>query len=93
MKIKILVGTLMALMIFTLEATAQKAWESEGVNPELWMRLPFEDERAYIFTHWERMHPHAVLPGAESPRVYERNTHALEEGYDSMIKERRQQLR
>ena len=79
MKIKILVSTLMALMIFTLEATAQKAWESEGVNPELWMRLPFEDERAYIFTHWERMHPHAVLPGAESPRVYKRNTHALDE--------------
>ena len=61
MKRKVIVGISMALMMLTLHAEAQKAWESEGINPELWMRLPFEDERAYIFTHWERMHPHAVL--------------------------------
>jgi hypothetical protein len=60
---KIIVGTSMVLMILTLHAEAQKAWESEGINPELWMRLPFEDERPYIFTHGRQLQ--ATSPGRD----------------------------
>ena len=76
---KIMAGALMVLTVFAFHAEAQKAWESEGVNPKLWKRLPVKDERAYIFTHWERMHPHAILAGAENPRAYKRNTHSIDE--------------
>lgn len=69
----------LVLVTIVLHAQAQKAWESEGINPELWYRLPVKEERAYIFTHWERMHPHAILKGADTPRVYKRDTLSIDE--------------
>ena len=57
----------------------QKTAEGEGINPKLWFRLAFVNERADLFTHWERIHPHRVLPGAAVPRVYKRNTRPVDE--------------
>ena len=81
-------GVLVASTILTLHAEAlqaeqvipaQKEVEGEGMNPKLWMRLAFVNERADIFTHWERVHPHRILPGATTPRVYKRNTISIDE--------------
>ncbi len=85
---KIMRGVLVASTILTLHAEAlqaeqvipaQKEVEGEGMNPKLWMRLAFVDERADIFTHWERVHPHRILPGAATPRVYKRYTISIDE--------------
>ncbi len=57
----------------------QKAAEVEGTDPKLWFRLQYEDERADLFTHWERVHPHRALRGAATPRVYKRNTQSVDE--------------
>ena len=52
---------------------------SEGIDPKLWYKLAVVDERAYLFTHWERMHPQQALAGAATPRVYKRNTQSVDE--------------
>lgn len=51
---------------------------SEGIDPKLWYKLAIVDERAYLFTHWERLHPHRALFGAATPRVYKRNTRSVD---------------
>ncbi len=85
---KIIKGALIIAVILTLNAKTlqaeeftppQKAAESEELNPKLWYKLAVVDERAYLFTHWERIHPHRTLPGAEAPRVYKRNTQSVDE--------------
>ena len=52
---------------------------TEGTNGKLWFRMRAMKERAEIFTNWERMHPHSIFAGAETPRVYKRNTHSIDE--------------
>ena len=79
---------LIAVTILTLHAQAlqaeqvtppQKAEEGEGINPQLWCKLAIVDERAYLFTHWERIHPQLTLYGSATPRVYNRNTRSVDE--------------
>ena len=57
----------------------QKAAESEGIDPTLWFKLADVDARAYLFTHWERIHPQRTIYGASTPRVYKRNTQSVDE--------------
>lgn len=57
----------------------QEAAEDDATNPRLWYRLGIVEERAELFTHWERVHPHRILLGAKTPRVYERNTRSIDE--------------
>jgi len=71
-------GVLIVAAILTFGTEAQQS-EVEGVDPTLWFQLQHEDKRADLFTHWERVHPHRVLRGAETPRVYERNTRSVDE--------------
>ncbi|MCZ6680044.1 MAG: serine hydrolase [Candidatus Poribacteria bacterium] len=71
-------GALMVTMIFTLCVEAQPT-ESEKIDPKLWYTLATVEGRAELFTHWERVHPHAVLPGATAPRTYKRNTVSIDE--------------
>ena len=85
---KMMKGALIVVAILTLPAEAlqaqqvtapQKATAEEAINPKLWYKLALVKERAYLFTHWEQVHPHRILPGAATPRVYKRNTHSIEE--------------
>jgi CubicO group peptidase (beta-lactamase class C family) len=81
---KIMQGLLIAAAILTLHVEAeqvapQQAAEGEGINPKLWSNLAIVDERAYLFTHWERIHPQRTLVGAATPRVYKRNTQSIDE--------------
>ncbi len=84
---KIVKGVLATATILTLHAEAlqaqqvappQKAAAGEGINPKLWSKLAIVDERAYLFTHWERIHPQRTLDGAATPRVYKRNTQPVD---------------
>ena len=85
---EIIKGLLIAAVILMLNADTlqaeenarpQKSAESEEINPKLWYTLATVEGRAELFTHWERMHPHSILPGAATPRVYKRNTRSVDE--------------
>ncbi len=54
--------------------SAGQELEASEINPRLWFRMASEPARAELFTHWERVHPHQVVRGAETPRDYERGT-------------------
>lgn len=84
---KIIKGALIIAAIITLNAKIlqaeqvappQKAAEDQKINPKLWYRLLFQDARADLFTHWERVHPHRTLSAAKTPRVYKRNTQSVD---------------
>lgn len=84
---KIIKGALIIAVILTLNAKTlqaeevsppQKAAEGQKINPKLWYRLLFQDARADLFTHWERVHPHRTLSAAKTPRVYKRNTQSVD---------------
>ncbi len=85
---KILTGAFIIAAILMLNVQAlhaeenappQEATESEEINPRLWYTLATVEGRAELFTHWERVHPHSILPGAAAPRIYKRNTRPVEE--------------
>ena len=84
----VLEGSLIVAAILMLDVTAllaaqdappQEATESEEVNPRLWYTLGTVEGRAELFTRWERVHPHSILPGAAVPRIYGRNTRPVDE--------------
>lgn len=60
-------------------ATSQEPAEDVEITPELWYTLLFAKGRAELFTHWERVHPHSILAGAASPRIYKRNTRPVDD--------------
>ena len=81
-------AVLIVATMLTLRAEAQqaeqvtpppKAAEGEKLNPKLWYLLMFQNARAELFTHWERVQPHRTLSAATTPRVYKRNTHSIDE--------------
>ena len=85
---KIMKGMLIVATILTLRVEAQQAEQvtppqketaKEGFNPQPWLRLAYENERADIFSHWERTQPHSTLYASTTPRVYKRNTHSIDE--------------
>ena len=76
---KMMQGILIAATILTLHAQVLQAEQGEGINPQLWYKLALVDERAYLFTHWQRIHPQLTLYGATTPRVFRRNTHSVDE--------------
>ncbi len=44
-----------------------------------WYTLALESSRADLFTHWEVIQPHSQLLVSSRPRVYRRNTRALDQ--------------
>ena len=75
----LVIPTTVTALLAAEDAPPQAVTESEEINPRLWYTLGTVEGRAELFTHWERVHPHSILPGAAAPRIYNRNTRPVDE--------------
>jgi len=75
---KILARAIIIPAIVLLNVHVLYAQEDEEINPRLWFTLGTVEGRADLFTHWERVHPHSILPGAVAPRIFNRNTRPVD---------------
>jgi hypothetical protein len=75
---KILARAIIIPAIVLLNIHVLYAQEDEEINPRLWFTLGTVEGRADLFTHWERVHPHSILPGAVAPRIFNRNTRPVD---------------